>query len=285
MTGELAKDLGNEWPVIILGSGRCGSTLLQSVLNANPKFLIWGEHNGFLRHIADAYYGTREPVMVSNSRNRGFIADRVARLRSLAHWGAWENPSEPGELQEKFKSFIRSIFSPAMGNVIHWGFKEIRYGQNAADRTLPFLRECFPNARFLITIRNPRDTIFSMVASWHRDYGLNGPLVDRQLVRRARLWSAQYKNLYCFHRISMECSKIISFERLVRHEESSGLWSFLGADEPEGSCKAINFVKDQCKKSDSFGKLIDSRMRILGEQLAEVTHETRMLYGYSTYSI
>lgn len=45
--GWLSKKVGPplplDRPVFIAGSGRWGSTLLQSMLNTNPDFLIWGE--------------------------------------------------------------------------------------------------------------------------------------------------------------------------------------------------------------------------------------------------
>jgi len=76
-------------PLLLVGSGRCGSTLLQSVLNTNPEFLIWGEHNRCLRQIAAAYYDAAHPRFPDQS---GVDAtDRIKKLRDARRWPAWDN--------------------------------------------------------------------------------------------------------------------------------------------------------------------------------------------------
>jgi hypothetical protein len=45
-----------KFPIFLLGTGRCGSTLLQKILNSVDNVMIYGEHGGFLRHIAEAYF-------------------------------------------------------------------------------------------------------------------------------------------------------------------------------------------------------------------------------------
>jgi len=51
---------------LILDAG--GSTLLQSILNTNSDFLIWGEHNRFLRQVG---VHERLPPEVSNATEIG----------------------------------------------------------------------------------------------------------------------------------------------------------------------------------------------------------------------
>lgn len=41
--------------IFLLGSGRCGSTLLQRALNAHPDVVMYGEHEGFLGPLSNAY--------------------------------------------------------------------------------------------------------------------------------------------------------------------------------------------------------------------------------------
>jgi hypothetical protein len=38
-----------KFPIFLLGTGRCGSTLLQKILNSVDNVMIYGEHGGFLR--------------------------------------------------------------------------------------------------------------------------------------------------------------------------------------------------------------------------------------------
>ena len=41
-----------EFPIFLLGTGRCGSTLLQKILNSVENAMIYGEHGGFLKQVA-----------------------------------------------------------------------------------------------------------------------------------------------------------------------------------------------------------------------------------------
>ena len=43
-------------PIFIFSSGRCGSTLMQRILNSYTDITVWGEHNGFLLDIAEAFF-------------------------------------------------------------------------------------------------------------------------------------------------------------------------------------------------------------------------------------
>jgi Sulfotransferase family len=151
-------------PVLLVGSGRCGSTLLQSVLNTNPDFLIWGEHNGFLRQIAAAYYDAAHQRFPDQSGMNG--GERIKKLRDSRRWPAWDNLCGAEEFREQFRGFIRSFFADPTGRAGRWGFKEIRYGQTADDRTLQLMFDCFSETRLVILVREPEGTIFSVLSHW-----------------------------------------------------------------------------------------------------------------------
>ena len=53
---KLTREIALRPPILLLGSGRCGSTLLQRVLNSSPEITVWGEHAGFLTSIAQSYF-------------------------------------------------------------------------------------------------------------------------------------------------------------------------------------------------------------------------------------
>ena len=49
------KDLSDQ-PLFVLSSGqRCGSTLIQRLLNSNHDILIWGEQHGYLNGFLREY--------------------------------------------------------------------------------------------------------------------------------------------------------------------------------------------------------------------------------------
>ena len=55
------------FPIFLLGSGRSGTTLLQKILNSADDVMIWGEHGGFLKPIARAYFDHTEKPKVNQA--------------------------------------------------------------------------------------------------------------------------------------------------------------------------------------------------------------------------
>ncbi|HWB86509.1 MAG TPA: sulfotransferase [Bryobacteraceae bacterium] len=271
-----------ESPVFIFGSGRCGSTLLQSVVNSNPAFLIWGEHNGFLRFLADAYFKTANTASHRNIRVPGESpAAQVERLRNPAYWGGWDNPLNSEGFEEHFRRFLRGIFVPEQLTATRWGFKEIRYGIHSRDRTPEFLQACFPEARFLVIVRHPVDTVFSVLAAWHRDSAVTPVLLDRALFESTRRWARQYERLFLFHHSAQGRSLIIKYEDLIAARCLDELWTFLEAPQPASCRRVLESVKDACPKNDEFAHLIRARMGTYWKDLNAITHQARRLYGYS----
>ncbi|MDY6940906.1 MAG: sulfotransferase, partial [Cyanobacteriota bacterium] len=70
-----------------------------------------------------------------------------------------------------------------------WGFKEIRYGVDADDRTIDMLLELFPESRNVVVTRHPWDTVVSMITAWNED------LVDRLLKQPSDRGVMQLTNL------------------------------------------------------------------------------------------
>ncbi|MFO7662958.1 MAG: sulfotransferase [Chloroflexota bacterium] len=150
----LTPRLQQERPIFIFSSGhRCGSTLLQRLLNSSPDVLIWGEHNGYLNHYIQIYHNlqkweqkmTHYRGIFLNDGYNNFIANMMP---------------ETYELKEAALLHIYGIFGiPALrlGRNI-WGFKEVRYGVDVAL----FLQNLFPRARFIHLVRDISACFLSM---------------------------------------------------------------------------------------------------------------------------
>jgi len=267
-------------PVFILGSGRCGSTLLQSIVNSNPEFLIWGEHNGFLRQLADSYYKTNDADMKRNLRSQESVELSITRLRNPENWNAWENRWSSARLSEQFGRFVKSLFDAGNYSELRWGFKEIRYGISAEDKTPYFLLECFPKARFLIIIRNPMQTILSKLLSWYRGFGRNPYVVDIEIRKLAKIWTEQYANLFLFHHYCKGLSRIVRYEDLIVPSNLPDLWSFIGSPEPSSCREVLKKVTGACCKDGEFASFIGSRLDFAKEEIHQITLPVCALYGY-----
>jgi Sulfotransferase family len=275
--------ISHERPVFILGSGRCGSTLAQSILNSHPDFLIWGEHGGWVRRIADAYYqATTAGVPAHNIRGAvAGLRDQIERLRTPGYFGHWDNYLGPRQLIEPFRDLVRSIFAARDSGSHRWGFKEIRYCVHSSDRTPEFLLECFPEVAFLIVVRNPWDTVFSMVSKWFRGREpLDAAAIDRGLTRLWTQWDRQYRNLFLFHRTAPRNSSIVRFEDILDPLRASELFANVGATCDRDIRPILQAGGDGCIRDDDVARRIRDRQDFRAARLELLSLRTRLLYGY-----
>jgi hypothetical protein len=155
-----------ERPVFVLSSGRCGSTLLQRLLNSNPRLAIAGEHGGFLRSLSASYFtAIRLEVLQKNVFARKNSRKTFAKkIRASDKMVAWENFFTHEDFAEAYRNFIRSLF--CFDPALRWGFKEIGYG--VKDEVVEMLRALFPEARFIFLLRHPLDVVVSKATAFPR---------------------------------------------------------------------------------------------------------------------
>lgn len=143
----------------LLTTGRSGSTLLQRLLNLHDRVVMFGEHNAIVGTLCQLW----DQIFHAWSRD---LLDRAAPLVPamlasrpvLEPDGAsieWANAFTEATAAQAFRHFLEELlFPPALRppGMRYWGFKEIRYGPQAAS----FLARLFPEGRFLVLLRDPR---------------------------------------------------------------------------------------------------------------------------------
>jgi hypothetical protein len=198
-----------KFPIFLLGTGRCGSTLLQKILNSVDNVMIYGEHGGFLRQIAEAYFLNLEDKKIE----KYIMSQNVARedptivferLKDPQLWSAWMNWYNRETVKKNFRDFTESFFNPiALGRKVHWGFKEIRYGLN--DRVLEMLSDLYPKGRFIFMVRNPLEVVASKISA----------RMSEGLETDVQSWVEQNTNFLDFYRLNREKSRIVRYEDLI----------------------------------------------------------------------
>jgi Sulfotransferase family len=262
---------------------------LQSILNTNPDFVIWGEHNGFLRQVAEAYYQAEHPRFPD--RENLAETDRVHRLRDPRGWPAWDNRCGEAGFRERFQTFVRSFFADPEGHASRWGFKEIRYPRDSQDRTFPFLFDCFPDARLIVLVREPRATIFSMLSHWvfsgppgdiGRDMGrdMGNDELDGRILAAAEAWNAQYSLLYAFTQLHPAGCVEVRYEDLGSATTRRGLAGFLQTSSFDFD-SVMATVKDAADKSSAAADRIRQRMLDLEPRIEGLTQAARGIHGYA----
>jgi hypothetical protein len=184
---------------------RTGSTLLQRICNSRQGTLIWGEHGGTLGNFADiftcaAYFavmgaGERDAYFGQEEKNSNlWIASMCPDLNCVRQ-----------AVVAAARAFLNSLYGQYRSSHDILGFKEVHYGGNE----LALLRHCYPNADFLLLIRNP---LHAWKSTWRTAY----PTLE--------YWISKYKSgLIAFR----DCAKIdphchlIRYEDLIHHEKKT----------------------------------------------------------------
>jgi len=210
-------------PLFVLGGHRGGTTLLQRLLNSYDDVAIFGEHEGILTPLAEAYFrGAESPQLFRNVQAPGVSDPRT-------DWQAWMSAVTPGEWDAHFGRLVQSLFlRPEATGVRYWGFKEIRYGTTRHDRAIDLLARLFPDGRVAFLVRNP----FNMLASAHSRP--EGPRTLADVVRTCRRIATRFASFRQWHASGRLRSHWIVYEDLVRetgaiHELLAALDRTLGA--------------------------------------------------------
>lgn len=143
-----------EAPIVVLASGlRCGSTLVQRLLNSHPDALLWGEQDGFLNRFVPEHRRLLAWQAEYHAQRDEYLA------RGYDTFSANLLPTGR-ELTTAAAGYLRALFADPARTLgkRRWGFKEVRCGAAIAV----FLRELFPPARIVHLTRDPVDCFLSL---------------------------------------------------------------------------------------------------------------------------
>ncbi len=161
-------DLSDE-PIFVVGTGRCGSTFIQTTLSGTGNVWVWGEHAGMLRGLLQWSQATRDNPLMQRFVFPFAADDAQALLSERRNQPGWEpswlNSIAPADFDDFERLAIRHFLARRLPpGKTRWGFKEIRYGED--DGVLERLLALFPRARLVHVVRHPIDTVESMLSSW-----------------------------------------------------------------------------------------------------------------------
>ncbi len=155
-------------PVIVIGAGRSGSTLLNRVLNAHPSIIMHGELNELIGLLWQKFMACEPIVVQRDARDFYHLEDSQAGKAGGARYGTLH------ALAEHERSRVGRIIQQAVMDLLQidlemgrlWGFQEIWISGTSKSRW-DGIDYAFPDAHFLHIVRHPLDFARS-VADWHR---------------------------------------------------------------------------------------------------------------------
>jgi len=261
-----------KFPIFLLGTGRCGSTLLQKILNSVDKAMIYGEHGGFLRQIAEAYFLNLEDkkiekyIMSQNAAGEDPVSVSES-LKDPQLWSSWTNWYNRETVKNNFRDFIESFFNPmSLGRKVHWGFKEIRYGLN--DRVLEMLADLYPKGRFIFIVRHPVDVVASKISARMSD----------GIEKDAHCWLDQNTIFLDFYRINKDRSRILRYEDLIGRNspQLDQLFDWLGFSLTDKQTNIIEATQPSYQGRPRPVRLTDSQI----DEINKITEELRKEINY-----
>lgn len=262
-------------PVFLFACGRSGSTLVQRLLNTNDDVHMWGEHGGALVALKNSYRittGANVRKLIDQTpvdcHEKVLCSEPVIDSNN---WSVqWYNSFTDEDARNGYRGLVEKLFANSLkATAKHWGFKEIRYGLAEAE----FLRELFPEAKFLVLVRNPKVVVRSQLEYFYlHSFKSDGQFDETKL--KAHVDQA----LKSISRVAdLTTSPISDNCLLVRYEEIladplSGLFevsSFLGISEFEED--KINVILSETKETSSEKKDAAAISVWIDEQIAEGT--------------
>jgi Sulfotransferase family len=153
-------------PVFIVGHGRSGTTLLRMILSAHPKIFISSEGAYIcpLRSQISSYGDLRDPrnlIKLHNDLYRWLEAVNFLNPPGVQDVIEWVDRF--GCDERSLITFYGTWEARTLGrdNLTWWGDNEPSHICN-----IPYLKELFPNSRFILMIRDPRDVYASFKTAW-----------------------------------------------------------------------------------------------------------------------
>lgn len=161
---QVRSDLGY---VFVCTYGRSGSTLLQGVLNSIPGYLIRGENRQAMRHLYDMH----QLLMRQKRSHSGFINRNEPLPVTHPFHGI---DGYPNSAHKSYRRLALELLLRPDEDTRVTGFKEIRWADEDVVGYVRFLRNVFPDARFIINTRD-LDAV-SRSAWWADDPDARGKL-------------------------------------------------------------------------------------------------------------
>ncbi|MEI9987744.1 MAG: sulfotransferase [Aliidongia sp.] len=157
-------------PIVIIGAGRSGTSLLDAMLDAHPEIAMYGEFGGTVDQLWRLFW---QVSAAETHRSR-----RIDAIRHAAPEPAGTSDAEifthVRDLERLERARVAGIVRTALDQLYnvaessgrYWGFKEIWAG----DAALPDWQACdtvFPEATYLHIVRHPFEFARSS-ADWQR---------------------------------------------------------------------------------------------------------------------
>lgn len=282
-------------PIIILGTGRCGSTLLQRILNTAEDITIWGEHAGFMKGLAQSYYVLTESEHIHKNYYSRKNLDYSIIIGSLKDYNQsinWVNSFDKQTTLKNYRNLIIKQLNNGLDtNKNTWGFKEILYTKN--DRVVDMLLELFPSCKMIFSLRNPFYVIKSMLLSWSDPKLLKKQLQNQDFTKLSKsviVYATRWNNVvssfqYWIMEKKISCY-IEKYEPLIAEPEKSikNIFDFLDLLMPKTALKPIS-VKVELSQNSPYEPEVRRIIYSLRKDIWQIVGKSAEYFDYDINTV
>jgi len=245
-------------PYIIFGVHRSGTTLMSKL------FTEAGVFTGINKNInkeAAFFFNINKKLLKENNSNAYFFENTAVNLENkeyLTEKITELKPEIEKNINFKFFGIKKTIQYFFKNKPIKWGFKDPR-----TIIFLPLWAEIFPEAKFLIILRNPIDVCMSIYyfeqKRWLQKIKKRPDLeFNMHLLTAFEVWKNFTKRLIAASEKYSEKSLLVKFENLKETKISEKIIKFTGSEiEPEILKKMIKDKTSDYEKPDGYDNFIE----------------------------
>jgi hypothetical protein len=196
-------------PLVVLGIGRSGTTLVFRLLNSQDEVFISGEHGGFLTGLARAYHQIENLIFIpSENISLNKVIKKTDESKDKPSH-AWENKMFNKKIaKEKIKNLFEELFLIDR-NYLYFGFKEIIYPENRKDKTIDFIIKEYPLSKFIFVFRNPLEVIKSQYINFKKN----------DFVKLAEEWSKKNNYLLDYYKKYPDNIIFVNYDKLISNDK------------------------------------------------------------------
>lgn len=263
----------DEPPVFICGFPSGGTDLLRTVMNAHPEIYLNGEMP-FLYYLPKYQFKNTTDLTDPKNYNR-----LIELLRKFDVWNTVGNLNYEFK-EEELKNLnlnraLRTLFNNTNKKI--WGNKTPQNSENIHN-----LLKLFPNAKFILILRDVRDVCLS----WRRKWGKNEYLCSHR-------WSERMgKTLKVVQQLPKEQVLIVKFEELLADTEltTKEIAKFLNIEWSEKMLEHHLHTKKVIDGKINYGKSIvpgnkEKWKKYLSKkevkEIEMISYNTMLLAGYN----
>jgi Sulfotransferase family len=158
-----------EAPIVIVGAGRSGTTLLASILGEHPDIYMIGETSFLLPRLWETFFS--RPEYVRNYRLGKLSQTLKHEWRDLSWFSYWQGilnrdlaripnlsvieEAENARIAKSLGMLFADTLIPPDLRRPRWGFKEIWNGGDSFNYPWGIYTDAFPKAKYVQCVRNP----------------------------------------------------------------------------------------------------------------------------------